>query len=379
MCRVVIFTKKWSSWPGFAGSTWVPIQYMAGFERLGVEAVWVDWLPSVDPQKHVHSLPYLMRRFDETASDFGFADRYCVVYGGGRSHFGMGGEELQQRIAEAELLLGLSSKGIPKGTSLRQIPRRAYIDVDPGFTQIWAEQVNMGLADYNLFFTVGLNVGGPGFDIPTPGITWLTMLPPVVLDLWPVVGDQPCDRFSTVGDWWGKQKAKYRGRYYGGKRGEFLQLLDLPELTGQSFELALTITPQDYKEIGRLHGARWRILDPYLYAGDPHSYREFIQFSRAEFSVAKSGYVMSNSGWVSDRSVCYLASGRPALVQSTGFEPYLPTGTGLVTFRDLDEAVAGVNSINEDYEGHRRAARSLAEEYFDSDVVLTTLLERAGL
>ncbi len=379
MPKVIVFTKKWSSWPGFAGSTWVPIQYLAGLERLGVEAYWVDWLPRVDQHRHAHSLSYLMRRFDQTAADFGFSNRTCVVYGGGQRHFGMEGEELAQLTSEADLLLGLSSKGLPGRSSLHQVPRRAYIDVDPGFTHIWAHQVNMGLDDYNLFFTVGLNVGGPGFDIPTPGITWQTMLPPVVLDLWPAVPDDPCDRFSTVGDWWGKQKAKYRDKYYGGKREEFLQLLELPKLTGQRFELALTITPQDHKEIGRLHRERWTILDPYLYAGDPHSYREFIQFSRAEFSVAKSGYVMSRSGWVSDRTVCYLASGRPALVQSTGFEPYLPTGKGLLTFSTLDEAVAGVDDINREYDEHSRAARALAEEYFDSDIVLASLLERAGL
>lgn len=116
-----------------------------------------------------------------------------------------------------------------------------------------------------------------------------------------------------------------------------------------------------------------------FYAGDPYSYREFIQFSRAEFSVAKNGYVKSNSGWISDRTACYLASGKPALVQSTGFEGYLPTGKGLLTFRTLEDAVRSIEAINNDYLSHCRATRQIAEKYFYSDVVLGYILEQVGL
>ena len=126
-------------------------------------------------------------------------------------------------------------------------------------------------------------------------------------------------------------------------------------------------------------GNGWVALDAAQYAGDPFSYREFIQTSRAEFSVAKNGYVRSNSGWISDRTACYLASGKPALVQSTGFESSLPTGKGLLTFTDLPEAIAGVREINANYLEHAHAARALAEGHFSSDVVLSRMLEQVGL
>jgi hypothetical protein len=171
----------------------------------------------------------------------------------------------------------------------------------------------------------------------------------------------------------------YEEEYYGGKRKEFLRLLRLPRDSGQPIELALCIGSEDSEDAALLVGNNWVLHDPYLYAGDPFSYREFVQHSRAEFSVAKSGYVKCNSGWVSDRTAAYLASGKPALVQSTGFEGRLPTDRGLITFRTPDEAMAGIDAINRDYAGHCRAARRIAEEYFDSGIVLRRLLARAGL
>ena len=204
-------------------------------------------------------------------------------------------------------------------------------------------------------------------------------LPPVVLEQWPARSDPGCRRFSTVADWRGSQYAVYDGEAYGGKRREFLHLLLLPRRARLALEPAIYVGFADSEDLELLLGNKWQVHDPFLVAGDPHSYREFIRHSRAEFSVAKGGYVKSHSGWVSDRTACYLASGKPALVQSTGFEQRLPTGRGLLTFRTFDEAVAGVEAINADYPAHSRAARQLAEEYFDSDKVLGRLLERVGL
>jgi hypothetical protein len=358
------------------------MQYVLGFQKLGIDTFWVDHLPRVDPRKrkHVHSLSYLTDRFDDTARAFGFQDQYCIVYDDGERYFGLSQEQLEQLSGEAGLLLSISGKSLPEQSPLRRIPRRAYVDVDPGFTQIWGQQVDMGFDQYNFFFTIGQNVGGPEFQAPTGDLEWQIILPPVVLDLWPAHIDQGYVRFSTVADLWAKQKAKFEGEYYLGKREEFFRFLSLPKDTKQRIALALSIVyPRDYEDLGLLLDNDWTILNPYLYAGDPHSYREFIQFSRAEFSVAKSGYIKTNSGWVSDRTACYLASGKPALLQSTGLESSLPTGRGLLTFRTLDEAIAGVEAINEDYLSHCSAARQLAEEYFNSDIVLGSILDRVGL
>jgi hypothetical protein len=259
------------------------------------------------------------------------------------------------------------------------VRRRAYVDVDPGFTQIWARHCDMGLDRHHVFFTVGQNVGTPHFRIPNGGVHWVPIMPPIFMDQWPCRSDPLCERFSTVADWRGSQEAMYDEEYYGGKRKEFLRLIRLPRDSGQPIELALCIGSEDSEDAALLVGNDWILHDPYLYAGDPCSYREFIQFSRAEFSVAKTGYVKSNSGWISDRTASYLASGKPAVVQSTGFEPHIPTGRGLLTFRTSEEAMAGLGEISRNYAEHCEGARRLAEQYFDSTVVLSDLLSHAGV
>jgi hypothetical protein len=378
MTKVVVATHNTSAMPEFAGSIWVRLQYVLGLDRLGVESFWVDRLMEIDPRAHPHSLAYLMRRFGATAEEFGLRGRYCVVYEAGPRHFGMSSDELEDLAASADLLINIGGH-LPGSSPLREIPRRAYVDVDPGFTQIWGHQWDIGLDRHNFFFTLGQNVSRPEFGIPTQGIPWEPILPPVVLDLWPPLPQDSLTRFSTVADWRGSQDAIYEGEYYGGKRREFVEYLRAPLLAGKRIDLALFIDQSDHEDLGLLHGHDWRVRDAATYAGDPWSYQEFIQSSRAEFSVAKSGYVKTNSGWVSDRTACYLASGKPALVQSTGFEWRLPTGEGLLTFRGLDEAVSGIHEINEHYETHSRAARRLAEEHLDSAKVLGSLLERVGL
>jgi hypothetical protein len=378
MATVILGTRGTSGWPEFAGSTWVRLQYVLGLLQLGVDAVWVDRLPRIDELKHHHTLDYLMRRFDRTMADFGLGERYCVVYDGGARYFGMPEPRLQEVVRRADLLINISGH-LPPDCPLMGVARRAYVDVDPGFTQIWAREFDMGLARHHVFFTVGQNVGTTTFRIPTGGVEWTPVLPPVALGQWPRRSDPRCTRFSTVADWRGSQEAMYEEEYYGGKRKEFLRLLRLPRDSGFPIEVALCVGPEDCEDVELLVGNKWVLHDPYLYAGDPHSYREFIQLSRGEFSVAKGGYVKSNSGWVSDRTACYLASGKPALVQSTGFEPHLPVGRGLLTFGTMAEAVAGLEDIDANYEQHCRAARRLAEERFDASVVLRRMLAVAGV
>jgi hypothetical protein len=237
----------------------------------------------------------------------------------------------------------------------------------------------MHLERHNFFFTTGQNVGRPEFTIPLNGIDWRPLLPPVVLDEWPARIDERSRRFTTVMDWRGSQQAVFDGEYYGTKREEVVRLLRVPVESEQRIDLALTIGQHDHEDLGLLLSHEWRARNPSWYAGDPQRYREFIQTSRAEFSVAKSGYVKARSGWISDRTACYLASGKPAVVQSTGFEWRLPTGKGLLTFETREEAVAAIRTVNEHYLEHCRAARRIAEEHFDSSRVLGSLVEAVGL
>ncbi len=375
--KVVLASRGTSRVPDFAGSTWVRLQYMLGLERLGVECYWVDQLKPVDPLVHHHSLEYLTSRFAALAEEFGFGDRYCIRYNEGEQHFGMSKVQLDGLTRDADLLLNISGHMKPD-SPLMNIPRRAYVDVDPGFTQIWGADL-LHLHRHNLFFTTGQNVGTERFKIATGEFNWVPFLPPVALEAWPSRIDERCTRISTVADWHASQGAWYEGELYGGKQDEFFRFMDVPRLADRQIELALTIHQTEYRDQGTLLDHGWLIRDPYFFAGDVHSYREFIQYSRAEFSVAKGGYVKSNSGWVSDRTACYLASGKPAIVQSTGFEDSLPTGMGLVSYSTVDEAVEALARVDTDYVAHCTAARQIAERYFSADVVLGKMLDAAGL
>ena len=212
MATVILGTRGTSGWPEFAGSMWVRLHYILGLLKLGVDAFWVDRLGRVDPLKHHHTLGYLVRRFARTMSDFGLTDRYCVIYNRGEQYFGMPEAQLREVIERADLLINISGH-LPADCPLAGVRQRAYVDVDPGFTQIWAGHCDMSLSRHDTFFTVGQNVGAPDFAIPTGGVEWNRILPPVFMDEWPCRSDPRCTRFSTVADWRGSQEAMYDEEY----------------------------------------------------------------------------------------------------------------------------------------------------------------------
>jgi hypothetical protein len=373
--RVIVSTRNTSLVPEFGGSFWVRLQYLLGFRDLGVDAYWIDRLDPPDPGRQAHSIEYMIRRFASSLEAFGLGDRFAVLYEREGQCFGGDQTDVRERVDGADVLINIGGF-LPQGSLLTRIPRRAYVDVDPGFTQIWAHDVDVWLEQHTCFFTVGQNVGAPEFPIPTRDIPWRPILPPVHLPSWPARIDERSRRFSTVADWRGSQDALFEGEYYGTKRSEFVHYLHVPLRAGRRIEVALCIGQQDHEDLGLLLDHDWRAREAYRYAGDPFAYREFIQYSRAEFGIAKHGYVKSNSGWFSDRTACYLASGKPAIVQSTGFEHRLPTGQGLLTFRSVDEAVAAIQDVEEHYLDHCAAARSFAEEHLDAAKTLVYMLEQ---
>jgi hypothetical protein len=264
---------------------------------------------------------------------------------------------------------------------LRRLRRKVYIDLDPGFTQFWHAAGSAGprLAGHDSYFTIGENIGAPGCHIPTGDIRWLQTRQPVVLERWPVAPGA-LDRFTTIASWRGPYgPVRHDGRTYGLKVHEFRKFLTLPEQTQQHFEIALDIHPADGGDRDALLRHGWRIVEPRKVVPDPRAFRWYVQTSGAEFSVAQGIYVETHSGWVSDRTVRYLASGKPALVQDTGFSRNYPVGEGLVAFNTLEEAIAGAERIRRDYSAHCAAARAIAETYFDSNIVLSQLLDEAGV
>jgi hypothetical protein len=227
---------------------------------------------------------------------------------------------------------------------------------------------------------VGENIGADDCEIPTNGIAWRPVRQPVVLEDWPVVATVGGARFTTIGSWRGSFGPITAGdRTYGQKVHEFRKFASMPRLVNSQFEIALDIHPTEMKDLRLLRESHWHLVDPHRVAGDPIAFRRYIQESTAEFSVAQGMYVETNSGWFSDRTVRYLASGKPALVQDAGFSRNLPVGEGLLSFRTLHEAISGAESILRDYERHARAARIIAAEYFDSDRVLRALLAEVNV
>ena len=367
--KKVIVTSGWGAgYPEGGGTQWLNLHYLAGLRELGVEGFWLDLTGATDET--------LIRQFQERCEQFGFGDHWAVLREG-KQVFGMSDQQLTALCGDCDLLINLCG-ALQRDDLLRRIKRRAYFDLDPGFTQAWAHQFDMHFDKHNLFFTVGLNVGGPGFPIPTQGIHWQPFLPPVALEYWPVQTDAPTRPFTTVAQWRG-QEVVWQGEYCGPKREEFLRFVDLPGQTTQPLELALLIHESETDDLAALRNASWQLVNPHDAAGGLDGFRRYVQQSRGEFSVAKSGYVKLRGGWFSDRTVCYLASGRPALVQDTGIAKQLPTGRGLLTFSTMAEAVAGLEAINRDYASHCAAARKLAEEKFAAPVVLQSILERAGV
>ncbi|HJT35974.1 MAG TPA: hypothetical protein VJ783_28355, partial [Pirellulales bacterium] len=259
-----------------------------------------------------------------------------------------------------------------------RVKRRVFVDIDPGFPQMWKE---LGLHDafqgHTDFVTLGRNIGAPSCTIPTCELKWITMPQPVVLDHWPAQPPRPSGAFTSIGAWRGPNAPiEYRGHTYGLRVHEFRKFVELPRRCPDTkFEMALDIHPADAKDLESLHNNGWSIVDPLEVVGGPKEYRAYVADSKAEFMVPKQMYIDANSGLLSDRSVYYLATGRPVLARDTGIKQLYPTGEGLLMFSTLDEAAAGVGEIQRNYARHCKAARDIAEEYFDSDKVLGRLLE----
>lgn len=364
--------------PYHGGATWAFLQYVLGFARLGHEVTFVEQLDAGNAGLAGAPGTAYVR---DVAQRFGFGDRWALLAGGTRETAGLPYERLRATAREADLLVNIS--GILADEDLvTPVPVRVYLDLDPAFNQLWhASGIDMGFGGHTHFATVGQAIGTPECPVPTCGLDWIPTLPPVVLEHWPRAreGAGPgAGAFTTVGNWRGYGSVEHQGRHYGQKAHSMRELMEIPTRTDALLRPALDVHPGETPDLEALDRNGWQLLDPGVVARDPDSYREFVAGSLAELGIAKSGYVLSRCGWFSDRSACYLASGRPVLAQDTGFPRFLPTGDGLLSFTDTDDAVAGIEEIRARYEHHADAAHELARAELDSDVVLTRLLERVG-
>lgn len=370
--------------PRLGGHAWVFLQYLLGFRRLGHDVLFIDRLEptmctddSGRPSPIERSLN--LRVLGALLERFGLGRSFAVIADGGRRVIGMSRAELVARVRRSALLLDVMGY-LGDEELLGAAPLTAFLDIDPGFGQIWYD---LGLADifagHDVFVTIGENVGSPACAIPSCGLNWITTRQPVVLDEWPPQATNG-GVFTTIGMWRGPYAPlEYKGRTYGLRAHEFRKFAALPRLSGRAFDAALDIHPDETADIELLSVNGWRLVDPLPATGTESAYRSFIQHALAELMVGKGVYVDTRSGWFSDRSICFLASARPVLAQDTGIGDLYPVGEGLLTFSTVEEALDGIARITSDYTTHATAARKIAEEHFDSDRVLGRLLDRLGI
>lgn len=363
--------------PQQGGATWAVLQYLLGFAQLGHDVWFVEPIRAaqLQPAGTCGADSDNVRYLGAVLDRFGLGERWACLIGDQRVAIGPAAPHLQQLAADADLIVDLAGSlaGTPylEGTAVR-----LYVDLDPGFTQMWHayEGLDLGLACHDHYATVGLAIGRPGCPVPTLGLEWLGILPPVVLDQWPAVAPAPSASFTTIANWRGYGSIHHAGVHYGQKAHSVRSLINLPRRVAERIELALSIHAEETVDIAQLNAAGWLLTKPAILAAQPESYRHYVQASKGEIGLAKSGYVNSKSGWFSDRSACYLASGRPVVAHDTGLTDVLPVGDGLLTFGDTAEAAVAIESVAADYPRHCRWARAFAEDYLDARIVLDSLL-----
>jgi hypothetical protein len=368
--------------PGQGGATWAVLQYLLGLRRLGHQVYLVEPVPvkALRPAGSSLEASENARYFRRVTAQFGLERHSALVLAGSQESVGLAYDQLRPLAQRAQVLINISGMLTDEALTA-SIPIRVYLDIDPAFNQLWqaVQGIDMRFGGHTHFVTIGLALGEPGCSIPTCGLAWQKTVQPVVLDQWPVATQITLDALTTVGNWRGYGSIDYQGVSYGQKAHSLRQFFALPTQTSERFVLALAIHPGESSDLEGLTQNGWHLLDPARVAHTPARYRQFIQGSKAEFGIAKSGYVLSRCGWFSDRSVCYLASGRPVLAQETGFSRYLPAGEGLFAWQHSDQVLQAIEELRRDYARHAAAARALAQTYFDSDKVLRRFLEQVGL
>ena len=414
MATVVISAHGVANAPDVGGHFWVYMQYAQGLLRLGCEVYWLErFRPTTDRARDAALIKEFMNRMDR----YGLGQK-VILYtehrraGGYYCEFiGMPGSEAEAVFKGADLLLNFDYAIDPE--LLSRFRRTALVDIDPGLLQFWISTGQLIVPKHKVYFTTGETVGRPSALFSDCGRSWVRIRPPICLDLWPYAPGERCEVFTTVSSWWG---GNGRGEfitdgkqvfYENNKRVTFLDFVELPKMTKQPLELALCMGEGDVldedpaaerpaalgvpatRELDRhpytsdaadrkvLESHGWRLRLAKDVARTPEAYQSYIQSSRGEFSCAKPSCMKFQNAWVSDRTLCYMASGKPVVVQNTGPSAYLVSGEGMFRFSTLEEAAAALAAINADYVRHCRAARELVESHFDAKKISERILNSA--
>ena len=389
-----------------AGVSWQVLHFLEGFRRLGHDVYYIEdtggWAyhplrTNADHEAedaYEINLQYAVSHVARVMSSHGLEDRWAYRSRVDDRIFGLSKTQVANAFENADALVNLTGSTQLLEEHAR-VPVRIYIETDPVLPQIEVAQGDRKridlLAAHTHHFTYGENLGAPDCGVPVTRFKYLPIRQPIVLDWWTTdaqpglaLNDRPEVRpyFTTIAKW--RQPGKdidWNGETYSwSKHVEFLKFIDLPRRSKQEFELALAWQDEkDQEAIPQLKSHGWRIIDGISLSLDTAPYREYILRSRGEFTVAKDQNIRLRSGWFSDRSACYLAAGKPVVTQDTAFGNILPVGRGLFTFRNMDDILTAIEMIEGDYDRHSRAAREIAQEYFATENVLRSLMERVDL
>lgn len=364
--------------PGNGGEAWVRPTWALGLDRLGFDTWLVEELATPDDPATDSAADAAADWFRTVTELVGLSGRAALVQAD-RTLVGPALDEVRRVMGEAVLFVNISGHlrraDLPTPGALR-----VFVDVDPGFTQVWAQQGRLDLGGHDRYVTVGTALGSSDCPFPDNGLDWIPVLPPVLVDRWrPTPMPDGSPRFTTVGSWRPPHgTVEHDGTSYGIKAHEFRRFLDLPaHCPDVDLELALSIHEGDRADRDRLVASGFSLVDPAVVAGTPGGFAEYVHGSWGEWSVAQGVYVQGRTGWISDRSAHYLAAGRPVVVQDTGAT--LPAGEGFLTFCDVGGAAAALRKVVSDPTAHAAGARELALQHLCSDVVLGRLCEQLGV
>lgn len=382
MPTVVISPFNVINFPEGGGHFWVYMQYAQALRLLGCDVYWLESFSSSGNEEldQARLAPFLARM-----ERFGLGSK-LVLYprrrpglaaGLPEEYSGCNRSDAEAVFERADLLLNFHYAIAP--ALLARFRRTALVDIDPGLLQFWISRGQLAVPSHDFYFTTGETLGAPVARFSDCGLKWVHIRPPICLERWPYLFDPRAEAFTTVSNWdsddWIVDKDEV---YENTKRVAFLEFADLPRLTNQPLELALFLrTEKDERDQRDLESRGWRIRQSREVAGTPEAYQAYIQSSRGEFSCAKRSCVKSQNAWVSDRTLCYLASGKPAVVQDTGPSSFLPNGEGMFRFSTPKDAAKAVAAINSDYQKHCQAARRIAETFFDGKQVVKKILSHA--
>jgi len=379
----IIITGLVGQYP-FGGVIWDYLQYLLGFRSLGHQVLYLEdsgaWPYDPVAGTITDDCSFALQSLHKIFTDFDLAESWVYRNGADGKFHGAGEKVAREWLRHGDLLVNVSSAGWLRDYDLR-VGHRMFIDGDPMFCQIGlldgSNPLYAGrLRDHDSHFTFGLSVGQPDCPVPVDGITWRPTVQPVAIDQWPVTPVSKDAPWTTVMNWASYKPKVWEGRTYGQKNLEFNRFRELPSKTNVPLRLAMGLGVNGQRPAQELRQLGWDLVEPQEVVPDHRAYRSFLTNSRGEWSVAKHGYVEGKTGWFSCRTACYLAAGRPAVVQETGWSRHLPSTRGILPFSTLEEAVWGLAEISHNYREHSKAAREIALEFFDAKKVCKDLLSQ---